>query len=194
MPIDMTAAPPPARVARKATTPRKTTAQKAPENPPMEGSSAVFHARRQGLSGVAQVAQIACMTFGLKADAAAIGMHAGPIVTEMARLAETQPFAARLIDPLIVAGPYAALVSVTLPLIAQLAANHKMGGGFAALGTVPPEVLEARMEAEMMRVELEAMRERQAAMQEAEAARREYADMMDRAQKEMANANASAAL
>jgi len=86
-----------------------------------------------------------------------------------------------------VAGPYAALVGAAIPLIAQLAANHRMGA-MTNLGAVPPEVLEARMDAEMMRAEMEAMRERAAMMQEADATRREMAALMEQQQREMANA------
>lgn len=178
MPIDMVP-PPPARAKRQPSTPRKTTPAKAVENPPESSGSPMFHARRQALSGLAQVGQMVCLTFGLKADAATIGMHAGPIATEAARLADTQPVAARIIDPLMVVGPYAAFMAVCVPFIVQIAANHKVGGAsFAGMGAIPPEVLEARMEADMMRMELEAMRERQAMMQEADAARRQYAAMV----------------
>lgn len=187
MPIDMVP-PPPARTARKATTPRKTASPEGHKTPGPESVSPAFHARRQGLAGVAQVAQMACLSFGQKADAAAIGMHSGALITEVAKLAETQPTIARLIDPLIIAGPYAALIGAALPLIAQLAANHKVGGVMMNLGAVPPEVLEARMDADMMRMEMEAMRERQAMMQEAQAARQQMQEMMTESQKEMANA------
>jgi len=189
MPIDMAPPPPPARTARKATTPRAKAVAQNPDGhkSPDASVSPMFHARRQGLAGLAQVAQMGCLAFGLKADAAAIGMHSGPLLTEVAKLAEAQPAIARWVDPLIVAGPYAALVGAAIPLIAQLAANHRMGA-MTNLGAVPPEVLEARMDAEMMRAEMEAMRERAAMMQEADATRREMAALMEQQQREMANA------
>jgi len=77
MPIDMAPPPPPARTARKATTPRAKAVAQNPDGhkSPDASVSPMFHARRQGLAGLAQVAQMGCLAFGLKADAAAIGMH-----------------------------------------------------------------------------------------------------------------------
>lgn len=76
----------------------------------------------------------------LLADAAAMEMHLPPIAGALGELAQTRPEVAAMLDRLMVAGPYTALVSATLPLGLQLAANHGLVKP-GVFGTVPPEQL-----------------------------------------------------
>lgn len=76
----------------------------------------------------------------LLADAAALEAHLPPIADALGKLAADRPEIAAMLDRLMSAGPYTALMSATVPLALQLGANHGLlkGGMF---GTVPPEAL-----------------------------------------------------
>lgn len=124
--------------------------------------------RREALTGLAQLAQVPLVAFRLYADAGAVGLHAPGIAREIAVLAETQPQVAALVDPLIKIGPYAALIAVTVPFLAQVGVNHgRIPAGTA--GSVPAVTLTAQVEAGLAQAELEALQVQAAA--EAEAAR-----------------------
>lgn len=175
MPIDMSAVttPPKAPPQRRTNAPRKNATDGAK-------AANTRELRYQGLQGIAQLAQGACLFAKQYADAAAIGMHADPIAREIAALADVQPAVARTVDLLIQAGPYAALIQAVMPLAMQLAANHRLidASGIPGGNIVPPEVLTAQMEARMMQVQADALRERQAAMREAEAARNDLEKLL----------------
>jgi hypothetical protein len=123
---------------------------------PLAGKS---RERADGLQSWFQVAQLACITKGWKADAGAIGLHGEKIATETARVAETVEPAGKVLDLLSMTGPYAALFSAVLPFAAQIAMNHHVIPESLALeGTVPPAMLEAQISAQLAEVQLEAMR------------------------------------
>ena len=161
MPIDKSsiAAAPPAKTAKTAA---KTIA-KTPE-------------REEALNGFGQLGQGALIAFGQYADAGAIGMHWPDISREVAKLADTQETIARIIDPLLQVGPYAALITAVMPLVMQCMVNHgKAAPG--AMGTVSKDLLESQIKTSLAQMELKALRERQ----EAEKAAAELRAELDKA-------------
>lgn len=119
-------------------------------------------ARTEALTGLGQLAQVPLMATRQFADAGAVGLHWPQIAAETAKLAESLPQVARLIDPLIKAGPYAGIVTAVLPLIMQVGVNHgRVPAG--TMGTVPGDALAAQIEARLAEVELEALRSQQQA-------------------------------
>jgi len=124
---------------------------------------------------------------GQYADAAAIGMHWGPVASELARIADSNETIAKPIDFMIEIGPYGALLEAAIPFVLQILANHKLIKAEAMLGSnvVTPEVLDAQMKAQVMRTQAQAMRAQQAALADAQAAQAEMEEMM-RAQQPVA--------
>lgn len=174
MPIDMSLAsttPPPRKTTSGASARRTTKAQ-----PQQQDTRTVTDRRAEGLMGLGQLGQGLCMLFGNYADAAAIGTHVPNIAPEFAKLGETNDFIAKGLDFLIDVGPYGGLVAVTLPFVLQIAANHKWinAGMLAGQGVVAPEVLDAKMRADMSRMQAEAARAQQQALIEAQKAQEEY--------------------
>jgi hypothetical protein len=120
--------------------------------------------RSDGLEGYAQLAQAGLIAFRQYADAGALGLHFPKIAEEIAKLASADDRVAGWIDPIIAAGPYTALIAAVLPLAMQLGVNHgRMKPG--AMGTVPKNLLSARIETGIAQMEAEAY----AAQMEAEA-------------------------
>lgn len=176
MPIDMSAAPAPA----KKRTPNTRAVTKSATTTKVETES--LHQRRtNGILGAAQMVQAGCIMLGLKADAAAIGRFAGPIAPELANCAETSDVIAKPVDFLIEAGPYGALITTAIPLILQLLANHKVisASSLGGQGIVPPEVLEAQMDAEMLRLQAAAAQEQREAIRQAKEAQAAYEEAVN---------------
>lgn len=174
MPIDMSAA------SVKAPQ-RKPAASKASAGTPrMVEYRSPAEKRTEGLNGIGQLGQGLCLMFGQYADAAAIGMHWGPVASELAKIADSNETVAKPIDFLIEVGPYGALVEAALPFVLQILANHKLIKAEAMLGSnvVTPEVLDAQMKAQVMRTQAQAMRAQQAALADAQAAQSEMEEMM----------------
>jgi len=117
---------------------------------------------------------------GQYADAAAIGMHWGPVATELAKIADSNDAIAKPIDFLIEIGPYGALVEAVIPFVLQILVNHKVIKAEAMLGStvVTTEVLDAQMKAQVMRTQAQAMRAQQAALADAQAAQAEMEEML----------------
>lgn len=110
----------------------------------------------EGIGGLAQAGLIAGRQY---ADAQAVGMHWPGIATELATLAQTEEVIARFVDPLIKAGPYTALAMAVLPLVAQVAVNHKaLPAG--TMNTLPGDVLGAQMQMAVQQQQIE-MRQQQ---------------------------------
>jgi len=170
MPIDLSAMKaPPARSARKTTATRTPAATQAAQ------TQSTLELRTQGLMGVGQLGQGLCLLGKQYAQAATFGMHWGPIATEVAKVAETQPTIAKYTDLLITAGPYAALIQVSIPFIAQTLANFGIIDAENAGGSiVPPKVLEAQMRADYARMQTAALQAQQEAILQAERAQQEY--------------------
>src|SRR4051812_38170082 len=154
----------------------------------VEPTLSTVEKRTNGLLGLAQLGQGLCMATGQYADAAAIGMHFPAIAPELAKVAENAPIIAAPIDFLIEAGPYAALLSVVAPLALQVAANHGWidASRLYAQGVKPPAVLEAEMQAQVMRMQTAAIKAQQVAMEEAQAAQAEFEDVLAFANKKVA--------
>jgi hypothetical protein len=165
MPIDMTAAKAP---------PRRARAVKAPVMVQPEQTARSL--REEGLQGLGALVQGVMNMAGQYADAGAIGMYFPGMSTEVAKLADVYEVIAKPVDLIIKVGPFGALIALGMPLVMQIAANHKLVDASRMLGSsvVPPEVLEAQMKAHIMRQQAEAQREQAAALQEAQAAQAEY--------------------
>ncbi len=67
--------------------------------------------------------------FGLQftspVDAATVMVHSDNVATSLNELAQVKPEFARLLDKLVAAGPYGAVIAALVPLGAQIMANHK---------------------------------------------------------------------
>jgi hypothetical protein len=115
--------------------------------------------RKEACEGILQIAQFGCMTFGLFADAGAIGFHGPPLINEAVELAEQNKTIAKRMDLLVEVGPYAGIIGVGIPFVAQILVNHGLIKAelFANAGVVHPEQLEADMKAQMMEKAMAAM-------------------------------------
>lgn len=112
--------------------------------------------RADALNGLGQLLQVPLIATKQHADAGAVSLYWPNIASEVAKLAESQPAIAKLIDPLIQIGPYTGLVMAVLPFVLQLGVNHKMVQP-GAMGTVPAITLSSQVEASLAKQELEAL-------------------------------------
>lgn len=176
MPIDMSAAKAP---------PRRTPSRTVKATPPPVESKTLNDKRREGLMGLAQLAQGLCLMTQQYADAATIGQHFPPFGAEIANLADTYDVVAKPIDFLIEIGPFGAVIAAGMPFVLQLLANHKVidGSRMAGQGIVPPEVLEAQMKAQVAQMQAEALLEQRRAMTEARDAQQAYEKFMSDGEK-----------
>jgi hypothetical protein len=124
------------------------------DTPPESGNS-----RLDAVNGVFQMVQMGCVMGGQYADAGAIGMHGEAISTEVVAIADTNPRIARAVDYLMEVGPYAGLVGAVLPLVLQLAANHKVIPAEKVPGVMSPEILTMQMESELQKQAMAQMQE-----------------------------------
>jgi hypothetical protein len=174
MPIDTSLAKAPPRTSPR-TTARGSTRAPVPEQKSQR------EIREEGLLGVGQALQGICVIAQQWADAGAIGMHVPRIAPELAKLADSYGFIATGVDLVIQVGPFGALLATGMPLVMQILANHKVIDATSIVGAgnvVPPEVLEAKMKADIMRQVAEAQREQAAAMRDAQEAQADYARIM----------------
>lgn len=187
MPIDMSQAKAPPRKRATSTTPRAT--PKVAETATNTEASAIQIAREEGLNGLGQLGQAVCLMFGLRADAATIGMHWGPIAHETAKLADMHEEVAKPVDFLIQIGPYTAFVMALLPFGLQIAANHKWidQANVAGMGVVSPDVLDAQVKAQLAQKQAEEMRLRQAQIADAKRTQAMYEAQIRQAENEMAS-------
>ncbi|MER6059482.1 hypothetical protein [Streptomyces albidoflavus] len=110
---------------------------------------------RSGVLGLFQVITMPLVVAGAKndallADAAAVSMH-GPVIADaLAGLAAERPEVAAVLDRVMSAGPYGALIAAVVPLAVQIAANHKAvpGAVGSALGAQDPADLVGMMRAQ----------------------------------------------
>jgi hypothetical protein len=126
--------------------------------------------RFQAVQGIFQMGQMGCVMAGQYADAAAIGLHGDNIANEITGLADKYPQVGKALDALMQAGPFAGLITATLPLVLQIAANHKRIPADKVPGVVPPEVLETQMKAQVATAAAEQARMAKAAQAEYEQA------------------------
>lgn len=103
--------------------------------------------RSDGIKGLVQMAAVGCLmmdgktpddNIAFKADAVTLANSADALASACVETAKANPGFARIVDKVTQAGPYAALVSVTLSIGAQLARNHGVKAG-EMLGARPPE-------------------------------------------------------
>lgn len=161
-------APPPAR---------NTAARPAPDKKRVSGKQAL---REEAANGIGQIIAFGSMVMGNFADAGAIGMHWPNMAHEAAVAAETDQKLAAGLDWFLEVGPYGKLVTVSLPLVAQVLVNHGFlkAEQMAGAGVVHPETLAAQVRTDLARKAMAAIREQQ----EAEAE-------MQRMQEEMSTQN-----
>lgn len=95
--------------------PRRTTTRRQPQTPNYY----------QGVKGLFQAAAVP-LAFTSPFDAYAITKHHDPIAKACHQLALENAAFAALLDRIMVVGPYSMLVSACLPLVAQVAYNHKL--------------------------------------------------------------------
>lgn len=108
---------------------------------------------RPGIVGIAQLIAAPLMVAGiskpaLRADAAAIVLHAEGIAEAMQQTAEQVPQFGAVLDKILSVGPYGALLAATMPLAVQLAANHNVlpGAVAGAMGAMPAADLLTQLE------------------------------------------------
>jgi hypothetical protein len=161
-------APPPNK--RNPQPPKKTT--------PVENPDQTKQEREDALNGLWTAATAFCMMGGQWADAGAISIHGPGISREAAALSLKYEKIGNALDALANVSPFANLLGATLPLIFQIAANHKMIPAHGIPGIKDPGVLESQMRVEQQRM----------AMEYAKMAAQEKADL----EAELAKMNASA--
>lgn len=139
-----------------------------PRRPALAQTPASQHdAREQGLLGLGQIGQAICMMRNWFADAGAIQIHWPAVARETAALADQDERIGKTIDYLVSAGPYAGLLTAVLPLGMQIAANHgriDVNAASGLGGVMPPEMLEARVKADMARMKAEFAKQTEEAM------------------------------
>jgi hypothetical protein len=160
MPVDMSMAKAPPRRSSGSRTPATRAAP----------AKTIDDKRAEAVGGLFQLVQYGCILTKNYADAAAIGMHAEGIARETAKLAAEEEKVAKAVDYLLEVGPYAGLVAATMPLVLQLAANHKVVPANKVPGVVDPNVLTTQMEARLKQQAAEQMREAQQMQAEADEA------------------------
>lgn len=167
-------------VGKEKTTPppeKKTAAPKKTSEP------ALLAKRTEAVEGGFQIVALTATAFGLHADAATVGMHAEAISPEVAKLADDNPSIAKGIDFIMENGPYAALISASLPMVLQLCVNHgwikaeKLPGA----GVVNPAVLEARYKLAMTEKATAMLKEQKALEESLIIAQMEFQDELNAA-------------
>lgn len=103
---------------------------------PIPGRKAAY---KDGLSGLLQLGAGITLPFA-PADAAAILTHGDNVSEAVADLAISDERIAALLDKVLVAGPYTAVIAAVVPMFAQFAVNHGMLPA-GILGTRTPEHL-----------------------------------------------------
>jgi len=103
----------------------------------------------KGINGVFQLAAFP-LTFVAPADAWAVTTHGPGIATALEELAHERPEIAAVLDKVLQAGPYGAIIAAVTPLVVQLLVNHgavpeSIGG---ALGAHPKDEILKHLAAE----------------------------------------------
>jgi hypothetical protein len=179
MPVTVSAA---AAKAPPVKTPKATT----PKNPTAPAPST--DERAKALSELLAIPTAVLVTRRMFADAGTVQAFGPRLMTEIAKIAATQPRVAAVVDPLTKIGPFSELLSVAVIMGLQFGVNHgQVPAG--VMGTVPPSMLAAQIETEIARAEVNALR-----MQlEAERKVREIKAEIDEARNEVMAQAANAA-
>jgi len=131
--------------------------------------------RSATLKNLGETAQVYTLFKGWYADTATLDVHVPKIADNAAVLAESNPWVARGIDILDFLGPVFGLADVCMPMVLQLAANHKKVPvePLAMFGVMPVDALESIAKAKLARMSLEALKLQRAAERELEQVRME---------------------
>jgi hypothetical protein len=121
----------------------------APPAPPVSDQE-----RFEGVTGLVQIGAMLCLAIdqrtpdediSFKADAIVLSSNAEALGKAVVETAKQNAAFARVVDKVCAAGPYTALVAVTMQIGAQIAVNHgALSEGM--LGTVAPQKLVAAVE------------------------------------------------
>ena len=142
MPISATTAPPP----------KKTIS--APKKPiTVENPDKIRQDREDALNGLWTAAAAFCMMGNQWADAGAISLHGPNVSKEAAALSLKYEKVGNALDALANVSPFANLIGAVMPMVMQIAANHKMvpAQALAGVGAKDPGVLESQMRVEAQR-------------------------------------------
>ena len=142
MPISATTAPPP----------KKTIS--APKKPiTVENPDKIRQDREDALNGLWTAAAAFCMMGNQWADAGAISLHGPNVSKEAAALSLKYEKVGNALDALANVSPFANLIGAVMPMVMQIAANHKMvpAQALAGIGVKDPGVLESQMRVEAQR-------------------------------------------
>jgi len=107
---------------------------------------------RQGVAGLLQIPAFVLASAGrlnpaLEYDGIAVATHTPALAEALNSLALEEPRVAAVLDKILSVGPYGALLGALVPLVAQIAVNHKrLPAG--TLGTSEPEALKNALIAE----------------------------------------------
>lgn len=130
--------------------------------------------REDALNGLWSAAAAFCMMGNQWADAGAISAHGPNVSKEAAALSLKYEKVGNALDALANVSPFANLLGAVMPMVMQLAANHKMvpAQALAGIGVKDPSVLESamRVEAQRQAVEYQKMAAAEKANLEAELA------------------------
>lgn len=134
-------------------TPRKTTGAAAPKPTrkagPRAKTSAALPDYRDGVAGLLQIPAFILASAGrlnpvLEYDGIAVAVATPSIAEAVNALAQEEPRVAAVLDKILQVGPYGALLGALVPLVAQIAVNHKRIPA-GTLGTQEPEALKASL-------------------------------------------------
>lgn len=127
--------------------PRKTTRPPAKKNEPDY---------RAGIMGLLQIPIMGLAMVGrqtknpaLQADGYALATHAPALAEALNETAKAQPAVGRALESIMKAGPYGAIIGAMVPLVMQLAANHKLMNPAPAMGIHDPADLAAASDAQL---------------------------------------------
>lgn len=134
--------------------PPKKTAISAPKKPvAADNPEKVRQEREYALNGIWTAAAAFCMMGNQWADAGAISQHGPGVSKEAAALSLKYEKVGNALDALANVSPFANLLGAVMPLVMQIAANHKMvpAQALAGIGVKDPGVLESQMRVEAQR-------------------------------------------
>lgn len=111
---------------------------------------------RPGIMGLLQIPIMGLSMIGrqtknpaLQADGMALAMHAPALAEALNETAKAQPAVGRALENIMKAGPYGAIIGAMVPLVMQLAANHKLMNPAPAMGIHDPADLVAANDAQL---------------------------------------------
>jgi hypothetical protein len=111
---------------------------------------------RAGIMGLLQIPIMGLAMVGrqtknpaLQADGYALAMHAPALAEALNETAKAQPAVGRALESIMKAGPYGAIIGAMVPLVMQVAANHKLMNPAPAMGIHDPADLAAASDAQL---------------------------------------------